>query len=84
MYGLVVWLSWIDDFLAAVDKRSGEAANEHMKSRFECDDLGELNEYVGCKIDRDEYSVKLTQPILIQSYEDEFELNKKRQVFTPE
>jgi hypothetical protein len=37
---------------------------------------------VGCKNDRDEDSVKFTQPVLIQSYEDEFELNKTRQVFT--
>jgi hypothetical protein len=29
------------------------------------------------------YSVKFIQPVLIQSYEDEFELNKTRQVFTP-
>jgi hypothetical protein len=54
-----------------------------MKSRFECDDLGELNEYVGCKIDRNEDYVKFTQPVLIQSYEDEFDLHKSRQVFTP-
>jgi hypothetical protein len=38
---------------------------------------------VGCKIYRDEDSVKFTQPVLIQSYEDEFELNKTQQVFTP-
>jgi hypothetical protein len=50
MYGLVVWLSWIDDCLVAGDKREVEAAKEKMKSQFECDDLGELNEYVGCKI----------------------------------
>jgi hypothetical protein len=83
MYGLVVWISWIDDCLVAVDKRSVEAAKEQLKSRFECDDLGELNEYMGCKIDRDEDYVKFTQPVLIQSSEDEFELNKTRQVFTP-
>jgi hypothetical protein len=72
MYGLMVWLSWIDYFLVAGDKRTVEAAKEQMRSRFECDDLGELNEYVGCKIARDEDSVKFTQPVLIQSYEDEF------------
>jgi hypothetical protein len=38
---------------------------------------------VGCKIDRNEYSVKFTQPVLIQSYEDEFDLSKTRQVCTP-
>jgi hypothetical protein len=83
MYGLVVWISWIDDCLVAGDKMAVEATNEQMKSRFECDDLGELNEYVGCKINRDEDSVKLTQPVLIQIYEDEFEFNKTRQVCTP-
>jgi hypothetical protein len=83
MYGLVVWLSWIDDCLVAGYKRAVEAAKEQMKSRFEYDDLGELNEYFGCNIDRDKDSVKFTQPVLIQSYEDEFELNKTRQVFTP-
>jgi hypothetical protein len=41
-----------------------------------------LNEYVGCKIDRGEY-FKFMQPVLLQSYEDEFELNKPRSVFTP-
>jgi hypothetical protein len=72
MYGLVVWLSWIDDCLVPGDNRAVEAAKEKMKSRFECDDLGELNKYVGCKIDSDEDYVKFTQPVLIQSYEDEF------------
>jgi hypothetical protein len=42
-----------------------------------------LNEYVGCKIDRNEDSVKFTQPVLIQNYNDKFDLNKTRQVFTP-
>jgi hypothetical protein len=83
MYGLVVWISWIDDCLVAGDPRVVEAAKDQMKSRFECDDIGEVNEYVGCKIDRGEYFVKFTQPVLIQSYEDEFELNKTRSVFTP-
>jgi hypothetical protein len=42
-----------------------------------------LNEYVGCKIDINEDSVKFTQPVLLQSYEYEFDLNKTKQVFTP-
>jgi hypothetical protein len=83
MYGLVVWLSWIDDCLVAGDKREVEASKEQMKIRFECDDLGELNEYVGCNIDINKDSVKFTQPVMIQSYEDEFDLNKTRQVLTP-
>jgi hypothetical protein len=41
-----------------------------------------LNEYVGCKIDKGEDFVKFTQPVLLQSYEDGFDLNKTRYVFT--
>jgi hypothetical protein len=32
MYGLVIWISWIDDCLFAGDKRAVEAAKEQMKS----------------------------------------------------
>jgi hypothetical protein len=84
MYGLVAWISWIDDCLVAGDTIAVETAKEKMKSRFDCDDLGELNEYVSCEIDRGEDFVKFTQPVLLQSYEDEFEFNKTRSVFTPE
>ena len=82
MYGLVIWLSWIDDCLVTGDTRAVKAAKEQMKSRFDCDDVGELTEYVGCKIERDDKSLKFTQPVLLQSFEDEFELNK-REVHTP-
>jgi hypothetical protein len=34
MYGLVVWLSWIDDCLVAGDKREVEAAKEQIKSHL--------------------------------------------------
>jgi hypothetical protein len=37
----------IDACLVDGDPRPVEAAKEKMKSIFECDDLGELNEYVG-------------------------------------
>eukprot|EP00957_Ditylum_brightwellii_P128242 9780668-Ditylum_brightwellii.AAC.1 len=49
-----------------------------MSSLFETEELGELEEYVGCKIEynREERWMRLTQPILLQSYEDEFELDE--------
>ena len=45
-------------------------------SRFDCDDIGEVKEYVGCKIDKDvkDNIFKFTQPVMIQSFRDEFEL----------
>ena len=53
---------------------------EKMKQLFDCDDIGELQEYVGCKIvhDRAERSVKITQPVLLQSFTDEFVLGSTK------
>ena len=58
------------------DKNNVAQAKIEMKNEFDCDDLGELQEYVGCKIDynKDEGWIKLTQPVLIQSLADEFDI----------
>ena len=47
-----------------------------MKGLFDCEDIGEFKEYVGCKVERNDKEgyVKFTQPVLLQSYEDEFQL----------
>ena len=77
--GLNVWVSWIDDLLAIGPREDVLKNKEELKSRFECEDIGELKEYIGCKIDinRNERTMKITQPVLLQSYEDEFELPEK-------
>ena len=54
--------------------------NKAFQERFDCDDVGEVKEYVGCKIDRnvEEGSMKFTQPVMLQSFKDEFETSEKR------
>jgi hypothetical protein len=42
-----------------------------------------MMEYIGCKIDSDKNSMKLTQPILMQSFEDEFDLSNAKSYITP-
>jgi hypothetical protein len=44
-----------------------------------------MNEYVGCKITRnlDEPSLRMTQPVLLQSFEDEFDLSQMGKPGTP-
>jgi len=44
--------------------------------------VGELHEYVGCKITRTENSIQFTQPVLLQSFEDEFQCEEGK-VMTP-
>ena len=59
---LVVWLSWVVDCLCTGKKESVEEVKEEFKKEFEVDDIGPLEEYVGCKIDYDpqQIDMKLT------------------------
>jgi hypothetical protein len=58
-------------------------AKEELKKHFKTDDVGELNEYVGCKVERDKDRIKLTQPVLLQSFHDEFTLPDGETPATP-
>jgi hypothetical protein len=72
--GLVLIISWVDDLLICGQKEAVLKTKEDLKKHFEIDDVGELKEYVGCKVERDKDSIKLTQPVLLQSFVDEFDL----------
>ena len=85
-HGIILWMSCIDDcMLWAPAEISLEEKNKFLQ-RFDCDDLGELTEYVGCKIYRDKKkrTLRFTQPVLIQSFEDQFDLEKKNPVIPAE
>ena len=73
--GLILWLTWIDDKLCIANPDVIKDEKEKMKQHFECDDVGEVVDYIGCKVevDREDRSVKFTQPVLVQSLVDEFE-----------
>jgi hypothetical protein len=65
----------MDTCLFGVGNQEGVlATKERMKARFDCDDIGELTEYVGCKIERTDDYVKFTQPGLLQNFVDEFNI----------
>jgi len=68
----VIWLTWIDDCLIAGDEKGVNIVKEQIKSPFDFGDVGIFNEYVGCKINCDEALFNFTQPVLLQSFEDEF------------
>jgi hypothetical protein len=72
--GLVVWISWVDDCLVAGKKKGVLIVKGQMTARFDCEEIGEVDEYVGCKVERnyEENSIKLTQPVMLQTFVDEF------------
>ena len=73
---LVLWITWVDDCICIGPKEHVLKAKQMMGEFFEIDECGELKEYVGVKIDidRENRSLRMTQPVLIQSFQDEFEL----------
>jgi hypothetical protein len=57
-----------------------------MTDRFDCDVLGNMDEYVGCRLERNvkERWIKIAQPVQLQSFVDEFDLpDEKDKPFIP-
>eukprot|EP00957_Ditylum_brightwellii_P031160 2361140-Ditylum_brightwellii.AAC.1 len=51
-----------------------KAEFDAFNERFDCNNVGEVEEYMGCKISKEDdgASFKITQLVPIQSLEDEF------------
>jgi len=63
----------------ALDKKSQwKSLSRKMKNLFECEDVGDFDEYVGCKISRED-GFTFTQPVMLQSFKDEFDLPEREQ-----
>ena len=56
-------------------------AKADMIQRFDCDVIGNMDKYVGCKLNRnhEQRSLKFTQPVMIQSFSDEFDVENTGQ-----
>jgi hypothetical protein len=51
-HGMVIWTSWIDDCLVVEPKKAMRKAKKSMTKRINCDIMGNMEEYVGCKLER--------------------------------
>jgi hypothetical protein len=74
---LVLIVSWNDNNLIIGSKKAVEKTKKDIMERFDCKDCGDIEEYMGSKIVRTKNSLKFTQPVLMQSYNDKFKLPKK-------
>jgi hypothetical protein len=66
----------VDDCLVCEKETGVKIAKKQMMDWFDCDEIGNMDEYVGCKVERDykERSMKMTQPVMLQSFANKFEL----------
>ena len=78
VYGLITILSWIDDLLIFGKREGVLHYNKKITDLIDCDDIGPLTDCIGNKIEFncDERWVRLTQPVLFQSFKEEFTLSE--------
>ncbi len=75
--GLALMVSWINDNLIVGNEKIAEETKANLMARFDCSDEGEVKEFVGNKINcTTDGGLKFTQPVLIQSFNYEFDLPK--------
>ncbi len=64
---MILIMSWIDNNLISGSKKAVEKTKNDIMKRFDCEDCGDIEEYVGYKIVRTQNSLKFTQPVLMQN-----------------
>jgi hypothetical protein len=74
---LLLWFSWVDDCFITGPKKELIQMKKDIMDQMDCDDGGEITEFVGCKIDyhKVERKLRVTQTVLLQSFHDEFDNN---------
>jgi hypothetical protein len=73
----------VDDFCLCGCKAGVEEAKKDFFTHFECNDTGAMNKYIGNKINRSDGEIKMTQPILLQSFMDKFGLVRYQKISVP-
>jgi hypothetical protein len=71
---LIVILLWVDDFAIFGPDELVPGIKNELLSLFNCRDVGEMKEYVGCRIERDRESgwICLKQPVKIQKFVEKY------------
>ena len=64
----------MDDCLIAGALSAVAIGKEETKSHFDCNNVGRMEEYVGCKVqyNASRCTMTLTQLVLLQSFQDKF------------
>ena len=73
---LLLWFSWVDDCFLTGPTAELLGLKKEIMNEVECDDGGEIYEFVGCKVvyNRVQRTLQFTQPVLLQSFADEFDI----------
>jgi hypothetical protein len=77
--GIVIWMVVLDDCCGIGPESELLSSKKQLMEIFACEDQGPMKEYIGCKIEYDilRRYMRITQPVLVQSFSDEFSINKR-------
>jgi hypothetical protein len=80
-----VAIIWVDNFMVCGPKAAIVHEKRIMGNVFPCDDMGPMEEYIGCKIEwnHEDLSVRLTQPVMLRRFQDEFNMTQVGRHRTP-
>jgi Reverse transcriptase (RNA-dependent DNA polymerase) len=81
--GVVIWAVVVDDCLGVGPEKELITSKLEFQMVFNCDDQGEMKEYISCKVECSDGSIKILQPVLLQSLKDEFEVEASSKIGTP-
>ena len=77
---MVLYATWVDNNIIVGPNELVINERKKIASHIKIDDIGEIEEFVGCKIERNGNSVRLMQPIITQSFVDEFKIGSVKRV----
>ncbi len=79
---MTIILSWVDDNIIMGPDNVVDEERIKIGKLIDIDDVGPLNEFVGCKVEIDQIAktAKSTQPVMIQSFLDEFDAGRTKRV----
>jgi hypothetical protein len=69
---MVIFLLWVDDCCITGPKDLVLKTVKEFTNLWDCKDMGELKEYIRCKVERTRETIRFTQPVKVQRFQDEF------------
>jgi hypothetical protein len=83
--GLVIWILWVDNCLLLGHQEDVRKYHQMMNNYFDCNNIGKLKEYFGCKIESREGDkrILIVQPVTIRSFIDKFGIRENPKIEVP-
>ena len=82
--GVVLIATWVDDLFIMGRHDAVVEVKLKIGELMPIKECGEMREYVGCKITPlHDNSLVITHPVILQSFDDEFNINNKNSNATP-